>query len=210
MRKGLFAVLSSSLIVCALGIGTSVATATTIRTWTVTPGGAITAALVTGTHVTFTDVTSTAVVTCGVSSLSASLKSGSGLPGGGIGSTTAYSLSSCSTGATITSGGLPWHLNAVSYNATTGVTSGRITGIHFAYSGRTLTGTCSGVVDGTSDTANDGAVPAKYTNATHQFSIVAGGNLHIYDNSCPGFNSGDQAKVTGRYAGSPAQTITSP
>jgi hypothetical protein len=194
----------------ALGSGTTAAFAATATTWTVTPGRSFTAAIPTGSSTTFTDAVTHATSTCGSSSLGGDLMSGSGLPGRGLGSVTTFSVSGCSPSITITTSGFPWLVNAASYNATTGVVSGRIKGIHIAYTGSTITGTCSGVVDGTSDTADNGTVPFRYNNATHRLRLVTGGNLHIYDNTCPGFGSGDPATFTGHYTVSPAQTITSP
>ena len=49
--------------------------------------------------------------------------------------------------------------------------------------------------------------------STHKFKILAaGGNLHVYNVSgCLGvIANGDAGTITGTYAVSPAQTITSP
>ena len=101
----------------------------------------------------------------------------------------------------------PWHLNAVSFSS--GVTTGTITHIH-----ATLTGPgCSATVDGTSATANNGMVKAKYSNGTGKLTtLTSGGNLHVYNVSgCAGLiNSGDATTFSGSYAISPKQTITSP
>jgi hypothetical protein len=193
----------------ALGSSGTAALATTATTWTVTPGGAFTGTLPAGKVITFKDVTNGQSVSCSVSSLSGSLKSGSGLPGRGIGSITDFAQPGhCSVVISIAFGQNPG-LRAISYNATTGITSGRWTSLHISVTA-TSPISCSLVVDGTSATANNGFVPFRYNNATHVLKTVAGGNLHIYNSTCPPFPSGDHAAFTSTYAISPAEAITSP
>ncbi len=176
-------------------------------TWTVKPGGAITAkAGVT----TLKDTKTGSTLTCKTSSGKGTVKSGSGLSGTGIGSITALSFSTC-TGPlslvfTVKTTHFPWHLNAVSFSS--GVTTGTITGIHATLSGPS----CSAVVDGTGATANNGRVTAKYSNGTGKLTTTGAGNLHIYKVSgCAGLiNSGDGSSFKGSYAITPKQTITSP
>ena len=194
----------------ALGSGGTAALATTTATtWTVAPGGAFTGALPTGKLITFKDVTTNAGVSCSVSSLSGSLKSGSGLSGRGIGAITDVSQPGhCSATMSIAFGRNPG-LRAMSYNPTTGVTSGRLTFLHVSFS-VTSPVNCSMVVDGTSDTADNGYVPFKYTNATAVVKTIVGGSLHVFDSNCPGLNSGDKAAFISTYKLSPGQTITSP
>jgi hypothetical protein len=179
----------------------------TAATWTVKPGGAITAkAGVT----TLKDTKTGSTLTCKTSSGKGTVKKGSGLSGTGIGSITALSFSTC-TGPlslvfTVKTTHFPWHLNAVSFKS--GVTTGTISGIH-----ATLTGpSCSAVVDGTGATANNGRVTATYTNSTGKLATTGAGNLHIYNvNGCAGLiNSGDGSSFKGSYTVSPKQTITSP
>ncbi len=180
-------------------------------TWTVKPGGTITAALAAKDAATIADAaTGATVASCSTSSSNDSLKSGSGRPGRGIGSVTAFALSNCSPNTGFTGSGFPWHLNALSYNATTGVTSGRMTGVHVSYSVPATSAICSGVLDGTGDTANNGMIPFIYNNATHRLRFVKGGNLHVYDNTCPNMTNGGKLAFTGSYTLSPTQTITSP
>jgi hypothetical protein len=195
----------------ALGSGgtAALATTTTTTTWTVAPGGAFSGTLPTGKLITFKDVTTNGGVSCSVSSLSGSLKSGSGLSGRGIGAITGVSQPGhCSATMSIAFGRNPG-LRAISYNATTGVTSGRLTLLHISFS-VTSPVNCSLVVDGTSDTADNGYVPFKYNNATHVVKTIVGGSLHIYDSNCPNLNNGDKAAFTSTYKLSPGQTITSP
>src|SRR5579859_6412980 len=142
----------------ALSASSALASSHAAATWTVKPGGAITAK---AGKTTLKDTNTGSTLSCASSSGKGSLKSGSGLSGTGIGSITALSFSTC-TGPlgltfTVKTAHFPWHLNAVSFSS--GVTTGTITGIH-----ATLTGAgCSAVVDGTGATANNGKVTAKYS-----------------------------------------------
>jgi hypothetical protein len=110
-----------------------------------------------------------------------------------------------------TSEAMPWTLNAKSYNphSVGGATTMNIKKIHFASSASG----CSFVVDGTSDTANDGSIRLKYCNNTHRLHTVSNGStLHFYDVSgCDGLiHSGDAMFIVVYYEISPAQTISSP
>lgn len=190
-------------------IGLSAAPAlagTTATTFTVKPGGSITAKA--GTT-TLTDPKTGTTLTCKSSSGKGSVKKGSGLPGKGLGKITNLAFKSC-TGPlgisfTVKTTHFPWSLNAVSFK--NGVTTGTITGIHAKLSGPS----CSAVVDGTKATANNGMVKATYTNSTGKLTVLpSGGNLHIYNvKGCAGLiNSGDPSNFSGSYALSPKQTIT--
>jgi len=197
--------LATAAAAATIGLGASQALA---ATWTVKPGGAITG---TSGTTTLKDTSTGSVLTCKSSKATGTVKSGSGLSGTGIGSIKTATFSTC-TGPlgltfTVTTGHLPWHLNAVSYSS--GVTHGTITGIHATLSGSG----CSAVVDGTGATANNGKVSGTYTNSTHQLKILTtGGNLHVYNVSgCAGLiNSGDSTTFSATYAIAPGQTITSP
>ena len=139
------------------------------------------------------------------------LKGGSGLPGRGLGSiTTAVFHCAGPTGwPTLTSRGLPWHLNLVSYNARTGVSRGTISHLMLALTGPA----CSALVNGTSGTTSDGVVAVKYSKATGKLKVLpAGGNLHWYHVSgCAHLvGNDDPATLSAAYAISPPQTITSP
>jgi hypothetical protein len=189
-------------------IGLSAAPAFAATTWTVSPGGAITAK--SGTT-TLKDTKTGNSLSCTSSSTSATLKKGSGLAGAGLGSITKVTFTDC-TGPlglsfTVTTKHLPWKLNAVSYNSKTGVTTGTITGIDATLSGPS----CSADVDGTGAGKDNGQVDATYTNSTGKLAVLAtGGNLHIYDVSgCAGLiNSGDPSTFTATYTVTPKQTIT--
>jgi hypothetical protein len=195
-------------VATAVTIGLSAGPAFAATTWTVKPGGAITAK--SGTT-TLTDTKTGTKLVCTSSTAGATLKSGTKLAGAGLGSIKSISFTSCTgpLGLTfkVTPGHLPWSLNAVSYAS--GVTSGSITGIH-----ATLSGTgCTATVDGTSATANNGSVKVTYTNSTGALKVLTtGGTLHVYNVSgCAGLiGSGDSTTYSASYTVSPKQTITSP
>ncbi len=189
-------------------IGLSAAPALAATTWSVSPGGAITGK--SGTT-TLKDTTTGTSLSCKSSSTSATLKKGTGLSGTAIGSITKVSFSTC-TGPldlsfTVTTKALPWKLNAVSYDSSTGVTTGTITGIDATLSGPT----CSAEVDGTGAGKDNGKVKATYTNSTGKLKVLTtGGNLHIYDVSgCSGLIvTGNATTFSATYTVSPKQTIT--
>jgi hypothetical protein len=205
---------SSALIAgaaAALMIGASASSALAAApTWTVKPGGTVTAK--SGT-VTLIDAKTKQKLTCHSSTVKTTLEKGSHLSGTGLGSITAVSFSSCAGPFSIIfnvkSSHLPWKLNAVSYNRSTGTTTGTITGIH-----ATLSGTaCSAAVDGTGATKDNGMVRATYSNKTHKLTVLpTGNNLHIYDvKGCLGLiNNGDGSSFTAAYAVSGMQIVTSP
>src|ERR1700690_3620989 len=146
--------------------------ATTAKTWTVHPGGAITGK---AGKTTLTDTTTGTVLTCKSSTTAATLKSGSGLAGAAIASVTSVKFATCtgplSITFTVTSNNLPWNLNAVSYTASSGVTHGTLTGIDATLSGPG----CSATVDGTAAGAHNGSVKGTYTNSTHKLKILPTG-----------------------------------
>src|SRR5262245_17628924 len=196
-------------VAAAVAIGLSAAPAVAATSWTVKPGSVINAA--SGTT-TLKDTTTGTSLACTSSAAKTTLRSGSGLSGTSIGSVTSISFTKC-TGPlglafTVTAGGLPWHINAVSFNSTTGTTTGTLTGVHASLSGSG----CTAVVDGTSATANNGKVTITYTNSSHTLKVLTtGGNLHIYNVSsgCAGaIKSGDSATQSAAYVITPAQTIT--
>ena len=217
MRKHLAKVLlSGGAAAVALGIGATTAMAVTATTWTITPGGAVTGKA--GTT-TLKDTKTLTVLKCTSSNTVATLKSGSGQtnPIGQITSVTFTGVGpmgecqgpgglffKATTSASTTN---PWSLNATSFNSTTGVTKGSITGITAALSGSG----CSATVAGTTATTT-GTVTGTYNNGTHILK-VSGGNLHIFNVSagCLGLiANGDPSKFVGSYKITPAQTITSP
>ena len=207
MRKPVGAAVLT-LMAAALSIGLSATSSlAATKTWTVSPGGTISAKA--GKPV-LKDTTSGTTVSCTSSTTAGTLKSGSGLKGAGIGSVTSIAFTNCTVlGQTVSlsTGTVSWPINAVSYKA--GVTHGTVSGIHFALS----SSICSAPIDGTSGTADNGTVKITYTNSTHKLKILAtGGNLHVYDVSgCFGLvNNGDAGSITSTSTVTPAQTITSP
>jgi hypothetical protein len=179
-------------------------------TWTVQPGGAVTAA---SGNLTLWDTSKGgAAIECPPSTVHAVLQSGSGLPGTAIGSVTAASFQNCTGPAgltyTLTAGHLPWQLNVVSYDSSSGTASGTITGVHVILSGPG----CAGVVDGTGAGQDDGTIDISYNNKTHNLSwFKTGGNLHFYQVSgCGFFVSGHPAGFAATFSVSPPQAITSP
>jgi hypothetical protein len=191
----------------AAGLGTTSSFAAA-ATWTVSPGGRITAQ---SGEATLTDSKTGIAVSCSSSHVSGALKTGTGLTGAGIGSITALAFGDCTAGGlvnvtvTVTNGHFPWTLNAVAYKS--GVTSGTITGIHAMVSGAS----CSATLDGTSASADNGKVSITYTNSTGALQILtSGADLHIYDVSgCAGLiANGDPTTQTGTYTISPKQMIT--
>lgn len=195
----------------ALTIGATAGVALAVAiTFSISPGGNISAS---AGKTTLKDVNTGSVLTCTSSKSTGTLKSGHGIGGANLGSIKTLTFSGC-TGPlglqfNVTNSHFPWTLSGASFNATTGVTTGHIAGIHSVLSGPS----CSATVDGTGAAANNGKVKVTYTNSTHKLKVLAGGgNLHVYNvNGCAGLiNSGDATQFVGTYTVSPAQTVTSP
>jgi hypothetical protein len=188
-------------------IGLAAAPALAATTWTVTPGGAVTG---TAGATTVNDVTAAQSITCTSSVVKGTLKHGSGLAGKAIGTFSSLAFNGCtvmgvSLSVTLTA---TMPLNAVKYNSTKKTANMTITGIHGSLS---VPGICSADINGTSDTANNGTVHAKYSNKTHKLTVLTtGSNLHLYKDTCPITATGDAINFTGAYKFAPSQTITSP
>ena len=200
-------------VVLAIGLAATPSLATTAKTWTVKPGGSFSAS---SGKVTFTDTATRMPLICSSSSISGKLKSGGGLPSSHIASITAFSFSSCvgraSFDYTLTTGeDFPYHLNADSYDATSGETTATVTGVVAALSGNF----CDAAIWGTTN-STPGTVKGNYTNSTHKLRIVTSGStLHVYhvNPNCAefvGWNSGDHVTISGTYTITPKQAITSP
>jgi hypothetical protein len=196
----------AAVLVATLGTTAALAAST----WTIRPGGAITA---TSGRIAIEDTTTGAVLKCNPSTASGRLKSGSGLPGAGIGSITTAAAYRCPTPATsfkLVPRGLPWRLNLTSYDRDTGVARGTISGVQFAMSSDVA---CRAVVNGTSGSASGGVVAVSYSDKTGTVTVLrAGGTLHWYDViACLGvIKDGDPATFSATYTVSPKQDITSP
>lgn len=209
MRTRTGAVALAAVAVMALSPATARWPVATTRTWTVRPGGAITA---TAGKTDVADTTTHNVLSCVSSRMSGTIKSGSGLPSTGIGSVTtaAYDCAMpIGPPFRLTPNGLPWHLSLISYDGSTGVSRGTISGFKLALAGPS----CNAVINGTSGTTPDGVVTVTYSDQTGNLRIrTAAGNLHWYHvDGCAGLvANGDPATVSSAYALSPPQTITSP
>jgi hypothetical protein len=207
-RISAIAMAGGATVALTVGLGMSPSFATTAATYTVKPGGAVTAS---GTAQVKDTKTGT-VAKCTALKLKATLKKGSGLAGAKLGSITgpATAFTGCSIGTIsvkVTAKGFPWSLNATSYKS--GVTTGTIKGIDLV---ATATG-CSATLDGTAAGADNGTVKVTYTNSTGKLAILSsGGNLHDWAVSgCLGLeNNGDPQDASGTTTVTPKQTITSP
>src|SRR5215470_6138482 len=204
-RRVLFTGAASAV---AIGASAGVALAVAI-TFTIHPGGNISASA--GTT-KLTDTNTGSVLSCTSSKSTGTLKSGTGISGTNLGSIKTLTFSGC-TGPlgltfTVTNSNFPWTLHGTAFNATSGVTTGNITGIKSHLSGPG----CSANVAGTTATT-PGKVKVTYTNSTHKLKVLAsGGTLHVYSVSgCAGLlHSGDATTFVGTYVVSPSQKITSP
>jgi hypothetical protein len=202
------ALIATAATASVIGLAASPAFAIA-ATWTVTPGGKVTAK---AGKTTINDTTAGQTLSCTSSKALGTLKSGSGLSGTGIGTFTSIAFNGCtiagfSLSATLT-GTMP--LNALKFNKTPNTVNMTITGIH----GTIAVGSpinCSATVDGTSATAHNGTVTAKFFNATDKLKVLStGSNLHIYNNTCPVIANNDAVNFTATYKFTPAQTIKSP
>jgi hypothetical protein len=207
MRKRLTTLLlGSGAAALALTMGTTTAMASSASTWTVKPGGKITASGAAQVKDTKTGT----IAKCASVKLTATLKKGSGLAGAGLGSVSAATFGSCkiaTIAVTVTSHGEPWKLNAVSYKA--GVTTGTVTGIDLV---ATATG-CKATLDGTGAGKDNGSTKFTYTNKTGKLALLGpGGNLHVWGVSgCFGLvKNGDPEQASGTLTVTPKQTITQP
>jgi len=206
MLKRIGAVITAGGVAAALtvALGTAPSFATTTKeTWTITPGGQVTGK---ATNPTLKDTKTGTVLTCKTSTTAATLKKGSGQTNP-IGSITNIAFQTCtgplSLTFTVKISKLPYKLDGTSYNATTGVTKGKITGIFASISGSG----CTASVAGTSATSA-GQVTGTYTNGKGTLK-ASGGNLHIWNvDGCFGLiANGDPSTFTATYSITPKQTI---
>jgi hypothetical protein len=197
----------------ALVIGVSAGTALAVNaTWTVKPGGNI--SFSGSAKVTDQTNPNHTQANCSSVKMSGTVKSGSGLSGTGIGTLTSASFSNCkiaTLGVKVAVHGLPWKLNATSFNKTTGVTTGTISGIDLVATGPG----CKATLDGTGAGKNNGVTKITYTNSSGKITLLGpGGNLHswgIAPGTCFGIiNNGDVQQASGSGTVTPKQTITSP
>lgn len=211
MQTRLIAGFLAGTAALAAGLGGVPAQAAAATTWTVSPGGSATAKATAGT-ITLTDTSTGAVGTCVSSTATGTVKAGSGLPGHDIGTVTTAAFGSCaalgSVPLTVTSRGLPWRISVTSYNASTEVVRGTVSGVKVA-----LTGSCQAVVNGSSGPAADGVISAVYNDRIGQLTfLTSGSNLRYWHvRNCGGIiNGGDPVALTASYMIRPIQDITSP
>ena len=195
---------SAAVLVATLGATAALAA----TTWTIRPGGAVTA---TATAAGFRDTKTRSIFTCQSVAISGRLKSGSGLAGSDAGSVSAVTFTHCTSPLgvtfTLTPKDLPWHLNLSGDSG--GVVTGSISHMRSDLSGPS----CSAVIDGTSATASDGRLNFSYADGTGRLAtLTTGGSLHFYDvKGCLGlFDSNDPLTVGATFPLSPKQSITSP
>jgi hypothetical protein len=202
--------IAGSAAALAATLGATAALAAT--TWTIKPGGAVTA---TGANVVSTDPKTGSNWTCQSVTLNGNLHSGSGLSGSGAGSISAVTFTRCTNPLdvtsrvvfTLTATDLPWHINLSSYS--NGAVTGSISHLQMQLGGPG----CKAVLGGSSATAIDGHVRFSYTDSTGRLKILTtGGNLHFYNvTGCAGlWNNNDPLTVSGAFPMSPKQKITSP
>jgi hypothetical protein len=187
-------------------IGLAAAPAFAASTWTIKPGGAVTAKA--GTTI-INDTTAGQSLTCTSSTAKGTLKKGSHLAAKALGTFTTLSFNGCTIAGFTLSATLKstMSLNGVSFSK--GVSQMTITGIHGTI--KVPSFSCSATVDGTSGTAHNGSVTATFTNKTNTLTVLTtGSTLHIYNNTCPVIANNDSVNFTGSYKFTPKTTITSP
>jgi hypothetical protein len=193
---GLLAVVAAASAAFALAV---VAPASAVpASWTVQPGGGFTGS---AGRTVLTNANTGAQLTCASSTATGTAKSGSGHAGAGLGSITGTTFTSCSgpLGITFTVQHVGvWSLNAVSYNATSGVTTGTITNVAANIRGSTCSASVTGFVDAT------------YTNGTGILRVLPNNTLTVSNVvGCFGLmRNGDRVRFDGSYTVNPRQTIT--
>jgi hypothetical protein len=223
MRKRLSTILLSGaavLLTITMGAPTALAAG---ATWTVTPGGAFTGVTY---RIVVTDTTTGTKFTCadtGKINFSGNFQAGSGLAnpigyinrtvrgrhGAGWGCTGSGSVW---TMITLAEEAPYWQFQASHYDASTGVTTGQITGIDASVYTSAVSGCFIGL-DGTGRYAEDGKIRFRYTNSDSELSLLPGGDLNaVYVNDCPdvSVNQGDRMTIAANFTLTAAQTISSP
>jgi hypothetical protein len=230
MRKRLARILSIGSATAAVLVLAAMPAAA--ATWTVSPGGSWTAPLSSGATFVFQEGVTGTTVTCASGALAGSLTAGSG-QSDASGTITSVSLGTCTgpggstyTVTTNASGAGPWGLGAVSYNASEGITSGDIgdaassaTGLVF-----TLTGPgCTVVLSNT--TTVRAYLIFDYQNGSGMLAIshtTYRPTIRVVSSTCSSWRATDGMRVyttpvfpgslpiSGGFAFSPIQTITSP
>ena len=159
--------LTGATTAAVIGITAGVALAATAITFSITPGGAITASA----GVTkLKDTNTGSVLSCKTSASTGTLKSGHGIAGTNLGSITKLTFSTC-TGPlnltfTVTNSGFPWTLSGSAFNSGTGTTTGNISGIKSSLSG----GPCSLTVGGTTGLGHE-EKPFRWEDSTTMWQL---------------------------------------
>ncbi|QKG27098.1 hypothetical protein [Actinomadura verrucosospora] len=211
MQKKLAAILAGAGLSASLLALTGPAQAGTSGTWTVTPGGNISVGLRPLTKLIIKGVWGMYV--CPFVSGSGTAASGSGLPGSHILTINSLATSNCTgpgnMALTISMNGMPFYMNAVSYDAATGVTTSDVSGVRFTYA-NPVDG-CVATITGPGGAG--GTVDAAYANSTHWLHIGGGSSLVVnaVNSSCSPsqIQVGDPITLTATLV-IPDQTITSP
>jgi hypothetical protein len=180
--------------------------------WTITGGGNITAV---ASSASVRDITAGRTVSCYLSSMTIHAKSGRLTSGASAALVNKASFGPCLTRhllpVRVSLGAFPWRVNLSSYNASTGVTTGTLTGLHIAIAVPLLG--CTAVADGTGPDAHNGLLAASYRNKTGVLSALGAGSgnrLRVYRAShCDGLiKNGDSVTLSANYLVHPGQQIT--
>ncbi|QKW38624.1 hypothetical protein HUT06_35220 [Actinomadura sp. NAK00032] len=200
-----------AVVVAAGTVGAAAvqAAAAPADTWTVTPGGALTATA----PLRISNVTRGWNIDCGSATFTGAAKTGSGLSGSQLVEFDSVSFDGCSGPdgvqytVTMTSE-VQLDMTAASYDPATGKTSGDLFGFQLNLVG---TNRCQADI---ADPAGDlGKADATFTNNGSVLAL-GGGNMGVtfVNFACPGgfIAIGDQVVVTTQLSVSPSQIITSP
>jgi hypothetical protein len=183
-----------------------VALATSAFAGTVSPGGAFTA---TRSPWIVTDPTTGVTLTCGSLTLAGTLASS---PTTLIGTVNTATATGCSGPGGITFSltfqGLPWRIDELTYDGSTGIATGTISGVIAR-----LSGLCNATVSGIGGPTSPGTLDWSHNNSVPQIlNITGSGPLRAssVSGTCLGLiNNGDTMTVgTGPYTLNPPQTIS--
>src|SRR5262249_6762613 len=143
-------------LAAGLALGLAAAPALAAATWTIKPGGAGTFGLVSAT---IKDPKTGNLIRGPGGRLTGTLQPGRGVDAARGGNTTTAAINPCfgpgPLNWTIPLLGLPWHLNLLSYDASTGLVHGTISHLEIGAKGPEA---CRFVIDGTRGGASDGRV----------------------------------------------------
>jgi hypothetical protein len=179
-------------------------TVTAGKTWSVTPGGAVSGH--SSASFDLNDAQHGGVLVCPIGTWGGVLKPGAGLPGTGIGAVRSLTLHICAQlpHKPIISPQvkLPWTINFRS--VTGGVVNGTITGVEIKLSSTKCSATAGGP---------GGTVAFQLTLSTQRLRVLTtGGNLRFSDvHGCRDLiSNGDHATLSVTYTVTPKQDISSP